>query len=151
MLVAHRSRFWLGAPLSANLPYFPVHLKACMAQVTICAILAFIVLINWGGARAARTMLGFRSVWPTATSQVLGWVSGQGARRNVRRLAEKATRGPGTEAQATWRPADRPQRASPLSRGPPAWHREAQVTAKAIGKGRSLSNRVAVQVVSQGL
>jgi hypothetical protein len=64
---------------------FPLHLIAFMMQTTICAILAPIERIGCGAARAARTMVGSRTVWTRATRQVLGRLSSHGVDRIVQR------------------------------------------------------------------
>ena len=95
-----------------------------MKQDMVWSVAAAVAGLMACAVRAVRTLIGSRGERPWAMGQL-------------------ATRGPGTEAQATgdvaggawWvageeqtasRPADRPQRARPLSRGPPgtAWRVE---------------------------
>ena len=72
---------------------FSLHLIAFMMQATICAILAPIERIGCGAARAARTMVGSRTVWTRATRQVLGRLSSHGVDRIAQRSGKSPQRG----------------------------------------------------------
>jgi hypothetical protein len=98
-------------------------------QIFVYVMLAFIGLVASAAVCDRRALLGLR-----CARSVSRLCAGQAM--PIRVSPETATRGPGTEARATWevgrgwwvvgeeqatgRRGGRPQRARPLSRGPPA-------------------------------